>query len=206
MPTDWYGRWVKPAFDRVFAAAVLLPLAPLLLALMLLIRLESPGSTLYRQRRVGRDERSFELLKLRTMTVDPDRLVSQTHGGSTGVTRVGRVLRRLKIDEMPQLWNVLVGDMSLVGPRPCLTSHLDEIEPWARVRFRVRPGLTGLAQVNGNVHLDWPERWRWDRIYVETLSPWTDLRVLARTALVLPFGEGRFRRVARGRDDGRSSG
>ena len=105
------------------------------------------------------------------------------------------MLRRLKIDEMPQLLNVLAGDMSLVGPRPCMPALLERIEPWARRRFAVRPGLTGLAQINGNIHLEWPERWRWDLRYLEAVSLRTDLSILLRTLRVLVQGEGRFRRV-----------
>ena len=140
MSSGAYATSVKPVIDRGVALLVVLALAPLFALVALAVRLGSAGPVFYRQRRVGRDERPFDILKFRTMTVDPARVVTQTHGHSPGVTGVGRVLRRLKIDEMPQLLNVLAGDMSLVGPRPCMPELLERIEPWARVRFTVAPG------------------------------------------------------------------
>jgi len=190
-----YTTRVKPLIDRGSAFVLLTLLAPLLIVVAIAIKLASSGPVFYRQQRVGRHERYFDILKFRTMTVDPGRTVGQTHGHSPGVTGVGRVLRRLKIDEMPQLLNVLLGDMSLVGPRPCLPALLDSIDPWARQRFSVAPGLTGLAQTNGNVHLSWPDRWRWDVRYVEQVSFLLDTRLLWRTLAVMLRGEGHFRRA-----------
>jgi len=190
-----YTTWVKPLIDRGSAWVLLALLSPLLIGIVIAIKLGSPGPVFYRQQRIGRDERRFDILKFRTMTVDPERVAAQTHGHSPGVTGVGRVLRRLKIDEMPQLLNVALGDMSLVGPRPCLPALLDAIEPWARARFSVTPGLTGLAQTNGNVHLSWPDRWRWDVHYVQRVSFALDARLLWRTLAVMLRGEGRYRRL-----------
>jgi len=184
----------KVIFDRLFAAIALILLSPLLLAVSLLIRLDTPGSVFFLQERVGRRRTLFTLYKFRTMSVDPQRVLSQTLSGSPGVTRVGRWLRRLKIDELPQLINVLLGDMSLVGPRPCMASHLAAMDELGLKRFEVLPGLTGLAQVNGNVALTWPERQVYDARYVATVSFLLDVRIIFKTLLVILVGEGRFKK------------
>lgn len=189
-----YRRVVKRPID-VAASGVALAIAgiPLLLA-MLAIRLTSRGPVFFRQTRAGRDGRPFSILKLRTMTVDPARLSVQTRAGDPGVLPVGHILRRLKIDELPQLINVLKGEMSLVGPRPCLEETRDEMPDWARRRFDVRPGITGRAQVNGNIALSWEERWRHDVLYVDTLTFASDLKIIAKTVLVVLLNEERFRK------------
>lgn len=184
----------KVIVDRAAAAVVLTLMLPLFITVAILIKLESPGNVFYWQERVGRQQRLFTLCKFRTMSVDPDRVISQTVSGSPGVTRVGRWLRRLKIDELPQLVNVLKGDMSMVGPRPCLQSHLASMTSNALTRFDVLPGLTGLAQVNGNIALSWPERQVFDAQYVAQLSVFLDIRILCKTLLVIVAGESRFKK------------
>lgn len=188
-----YSQFVKRLID-VLASGALLAISGVLIVVGLsLVRLSSPGPGMFRQIRVGKDGRTFTIFKLRTMTIDPNREVLQTMATDPGVLPIGRLLRRLKIDELPQLWNVFKGDMSLVGPRPCLERTRDEMPAWARRRFYVRPGLTGLAQVNGNVSLSWEERWRHDVNYVDGLSFLLDAKILVKTALVVICGEERFR-------------
>jgi lipopolysaccharide/colanic/teichoic acid biosynthesis glycosyltransferase len=153
----------------------------------LAVKLEDGGPVFYRQLRVGKDGRDFELVKLRTMVVDAER---QGAGHAVDrddprITPAGRVLRRLSIDELPQLWNVLRGEMSLVGPRPTLRYQVDRYDERQRHRLDVRPGLTGWAQVNGRAALPWNERIELDLWYVEHRSTWVDLKILALTPFAL---------------------
>ena len=144
---------------------------------------------MYRQTRVGRDGVDFELLKLRTMVVDAERKGAgpAVDKGDARITRAGRVLRRLSLDELPQLWNVVRGEMSLVGPRPTLRYQVERYTPRQRRRLEVKPGITGWAQVHGRAALPWDERIELDVWYVEHRSPWLDLQILARTPFAL-FG------------------
>jgi lipopolysaccharide/colanic/teichoic acid biosynthesis glycosyltransferase len=150
-------------------------------------KLEDGGPILYRQRRVGRDGRDFDLLKLRTMIVDAERRGAgwAVDKDDPRITRVGRILRRLSIDELPQLWNVLRGEMSLVGPRPTLRYQVERYDERQRRRLDVKPGLTGWAQVNGRAVLPWEERIELDLWYIEHRSAWLDLKILALTPLAL---------------------
>ncbi len=145
---------------------------------------------LYRQQRVGKDGGDFELLKLRTMIVGAEKIGAgyAVNRGDSRITRVGRLLRRLSLDELPQLWNILRGDMSIVGPRPTLRYQVDNYTPQQRRRLEVKPGLTGWAQVNGRASLPWDQRIELDVWYVEHRSIWLDLRILARTPLALFHG------------------
>jgi lipopolysaccharide/colanic/teichoic acid biosynthesis glycosyltransferase len=151
------------------------------------VKLTSRGPVLYRQTRVGKDDADFELLKLRTMVVGAE---SQGAGfavdrGDLRITPAGRLLRRLSLDELPQLWNVVRGDMSLVGPRPTLRYQVDRYTPRQQRRLEVKPGITGWAQVHGRAALPWGERIELDVWYVEHRSPWLDLKILAMTPLAL---------------------
>jgi lipopolysaccharide/colanic/teichoic acid biosynthesis glycosyltransferase len=155
----------------------------------LAVKLEDRGPALYRQTRVGRDGADFELLKLRTMVVGAE---SQGAGyavnrGDARITRVGAFLRRTSIDELPQLWNVVRGDMSLVGPRPTLRYQVERYDERQRKRLDVRPGITGWAQIHGRASLPWDERIELDVWYVEHRSPLVDAKILLRTPLAL-FG------------------
>ena len=182
----------KRAFDIVVSSAALVLCAPLLIVATGGVKASSPGPVFFRQSRRGRGGRVFVLYKFRTMADRPRAPQQQVMPGAAEVTAVGAVLRRLKIDELPQLWNVLKGDMSIVGPRPDLPDMpLSEL---GERRLEVRPGLTGLAQVNGNVYLPWEERWKYDAAYVDRLSFSLDLWVLWRTVLVVLLGEKRFAR------------
>jgi lipopolysaccharide/colanic/teichoic acid biosynthesis glycosyltransferase len=180
---------VNRALDLAGAAIGLAVASPFLGAAALAIKLDDGGPVLYRQRRVGKDGREFELLKLRTMIVGAERVGARyaVNVGDERITRVGRVLRRLSFDELPQLWNVVRGDMSLIGPRPTLRYQVDRYTPRQRRRLEVKPGITGWAQVHGRAALPWAERIELDVWYVEHKSPWLDLRILLRTPLAL-FG------------------
>ena len=161
--------------------------APLLTLAALAIKLGDRGPVLYRQGRVGLRGREFDLLKLRTMVVGAERQGAgfAVNRGDPRITRVGRVLRRLSLDELPQLWNVVRGDMSLVGPRPTLAYQVEQYTARQRRRLEVKPGLTGWAQIHGRAKLPWDERIELDVWYVEHRSPWLDVRILARTPLAL---------------------
>jgi lipopolysaccharide/colanic/teichoic acid biosynthesis glycosyltransferase len=163
--------------------------SPLLAAAALAVKLEDGGPVLYRQVRVGRDGVDFELLKLRTMVVGAERLGAgfAVDAGDPRITRVGAVLRRLSLDELPQLWNVVRGEMSLVGPRPTLRYQVDQYDERQRRRLDARPGITGWAQIQGRARLSWAERIELDLWYVEHRSPLLDLKILLRTPLAL-FG------------------
>jgi len=175
------------ALDAAIAGAGLVLTSPVLAVAALAIKLEDRGPVLYRQTRVGRAGGDFELLKLRTMIVGAEGLGSgfAVDRGDPRITRVGRLLRRASIDELPQLWNVLRGDMSVIGPRPTLRYQVEQYDAHQRRRLDVKPGLTGWAQVNGRAALPWPERIELDVWYVEHRSPRVDLRILFRTPLVL---------------------
>jgi len=185
----------RRAFDVVVAATVLLAAAPLLLVAVLAIRLESRGSPIYRQRRVGKDGKAFDVLKLRTMVTGAEHqgaglAVSE---GDTRITRVGRVLRRTSLDELPNLVNILRGEMSLVGPRPTLQVQVDQYTDRQRRRLEVRPGLTGWAQVNGRASLPWAERIELDIWYLEHATLRLDLRILVLSARMAITGHGLYR-------------
>jgi lipopolysaccharide/colanic/teichoic acid biosynthesis glycosyltransferase len=175
--------------DTALASGALALSAPLLGLAALGIKLDDGGPVLYRQRRVGKDGRDFELLKLRTMVVDAERQGAgfAVNRGDPRITRVGRVLRKLSLDELPQLWNVVRGDMSLVGPRPTLRYQVERYDERQRRRLEVKPGITGWAQIHGRAALPWAERIELDVWYVEHRSGWLDLKILARTPLAL-FG------------------
>ena len=181
---------VNRAADVVGASIGLAVASPVLAAVALAIKLEDGGPVLYRQRRVGHRGRDFDLLKLRTMVAGAESRGAgfAVNRGDPRITRTGRLLRRLSLDELPQLWNVVRGDMSLIGPRPTLRYQVDEYTPRQRRRLDVKPGLTGWAQVNGRTKLPWDERIELDVWYVEHRSPWVDLKILLRTPLALVTG------------------
>jgi lipopolysaccharide/colanic/teichoic acid biosynthesis glycosyltransferase len=180
---------VNRALDVAGAAIGLTLASPFLGAFALAIKLDDGGPVLYRQRRVGKDGGEFELLKLRTMVVGAERQGAgwAVNRGDPRITRVGRMLRRVSLDELPQLWNVVRGEMSLIGPRPTLAYQVEQYTPRQRRRLDVRPGITGWAQIQGRASLPWAERIELDVWYVEHRSPWLDAKILARTPLAL-FG------------------
>ena len=176
--------------DVAVAGTGLVLTSPLLGLAALAVKLEDGGPVLYRQVRVGREGEDFELLKLRTMVVGAERMGAgfAVDQGDPRITRLGRFLRRSSIDELPQLWNVVRGDMSLIGPRPTLRYQVDQYTPRQRRRLEIKPGLTGWAQIHGRAALPWDERIELDVWYVDHHSPKTDLLILLRTPRVLFSG------------------
>jgi lipopolysaccharide/colanic/teichoic acid biosynthesis glycosyltransferase len=180
---------VNRRLDAAIAGLGLAVASPVLVAAAIAIKLEDGGPVLYRQTRVGKDGEDFELLKLRTMVVGAERIGAgfAVDAGDARITRVGALLRKLSLDELPQLWNVVRGDMSLIGPRPTLRYQVERYDERQRRRLDVLPGITGWAQIHGRAALSWDERIELDVWYVEHRSPLTDLLILLRTPLAL-FG------------------
>lgn len=182
------------SLDIVVASAALLVLSPALALAALLIKLESRGAVFYRQRRVGRGGRPFEMWKLRTMVPGAETMGAGLYvlEGDSRITRVGRRLRRFSLDELPNLVNVVRGEMAIVGPRPTVQQQVDRYTERQRRRLEVKPGITGWAQVNGRATLPWPERIELDVWYVEHRSLVLDLRILAKTVRMLASGHGLY--------------
>ncbi len=182
-------------FDVVVAAAALVLTAPIVAAAAIAIRLESPGHAIYRQRRVGRDGREFDMLKLRTMVMGAERMGAglAVNAGDARITRVGAFLRRTSIDELPNLVNVLRGEMSIIGPRPTVPVQVARYTERQRGRLTVKPGITGWAQVQGRASLPWSERIELDLWYVEHRSWRVDLEILRRTFGVILGGSGLYK-------------
>jgi exopolysaccharide biosynthesis polyprenyl glycosylphosphotransferase len=186
-------RAAKELFDRVGAALALLVLAPVFVVIAAAVRLDDPGPVFFRQTRVGRDGRRFSMVKFRTMVVDADRLLADLEDRNEAdgllfkmrvdprVTRTGRVLRRYSLDELPQIINVVRGEMSMVGPRPPLPAEVERYEHHVTRRLLVKPGITGLWQVSGRSDLPWDEAVRLDLYYVHHWSPTMDLTIMAKT-------------------------
>jgi lipopolysaccharide/colanic/teichoic acid biosynthesis glycosyltransferase len=180
---------VNRALDVAIAGLGLLFASPVLAAAAAAVKLEAGGPVLYRQTRVGQDGVDFELLKLRTMVVGAEKLGAgwAVNEGDPRITKVGRVLRTLSLDELPQLWNVVRGDMSVIGPRPTLRYQVERYDARQRLRLEVKPGITGWAQIHGRAALPWADRIDLDVWYVEHRSPVVDLKILLRTPRAL-FG------------------
>ncbi len=183
---------MRRTFDIVVSSISLVLASPLLLVAAIAIRLESPGPAIYRQARVGLGGAPFEMLKLRTMRQGsgPVGIGTAVTAGDPRVTRVGRILRRFALDELPNLVNVLRGEMAIVGPRPTIASQVELYTPRQRRRLEVKPGITGWAQVNGRAGIPWEERIELDIHYVEHRSAALDARILARTPGLLLRGAG----------------
>ncbi len=180
--------------DILIAAAALLVLSPLLVLAALVIRLESPGGVIYRHARIGRGGARFELWKLRTMVEGAETMGAGLYieHHDSRITRTGRLLRRFSLDELPNLVNVLRGELAIVGPRPTVAEQVERYTPHQRRRLEVRPGITGWAQVNGRASLSWPERIELDVWYVDHRSLALDARILVRTAKLLASGRGLY--------------
>jgi len=178
---------VNRAADVAIAGSALIVASPVLALAALGVKLEDGGPVLYRQTRVGKDGSDFELLKLRTMVVGAETMGAglSVNRGDERITRAGRLLRKLSLDELPQLWNVVRGEMSVIGPRPTLRYQVEQYDERQRHRLDVKPGITGWAQVNGRAALPWADRIELDVWYVEHRTPLLDLRILARTPVAL---------------------
>jgi lipopolysaccharide/colanic/teichoic acid biosynthesis glycosyltransferase len=186
---------VQRVLDLVIALPVAIVTAPVIALLALAIRLESPGHPIYTQTRVGKDGELFSIYKLRTMVRGAEFTGAglAIQEGDERITRIGAFLRRYSLDELPNLWNVLRGEMSIVGPRPTLGVQVEQYTERQRGRLAVKPGITGWAQVNGRASLPWPERIELDLWYVEHRSLRLDLQILVRTARMVIGGEGIYK-------------
>ena len=187
-----YIRIWKRLFDFFAAILCLSFLLPLFIFSSLGILLSSPGPILFKQTRVGMNGVRFKIFKFRTLHVNTHRPLSQTSNFDKDVFLFGGFLRRYKVDELPQLFNILKGDMSFVGPRPFVPEIYSSMPVWAQARCQVRPGLTGLAQVNGNASLSWEDKWRFDLLYLNRLGFIFDLLLLFKTIFVVFIGEKYF--------------
>jgi lipopolysaccharide/colanic/teichoic acid biosynthesis glycosyltransferase len=199
---------MRRACDVAVSAIALVLASPVLALAMVAIRLESPGHPIYRQRRVGRNGRAFDVLKLRTMVDGAENLGAglAVNQDDPRITRVGLLLRRTSLDELPNLLNVLRGDMSLIGPRPTVPVQVQQYTERQRGRLAVKPGITGWAQVNGRTSLPWAERIELDLWYIEHRSALLDLRILWRTAAIVLGGEGLYKGETGGWGPGGRSG
>ncbi len=186
---------MRRLFDIVVAATALTLTSPILAVAIVAIRLESRGHPIYRQRRIGKDGRPFDVLKLRTMVAGAESMGSglAVNEGDPRITRVGAVLRRFSIDELPNLVNVLKGDMAIVGPRPTVPIQVEQYTERQRGRLAVKPGITGWAQVNGRTSLPWDERIELDLWYIEHHSWRLDVKILLRTAALVLGGKGLYK-------------
>ncbi len=199
---------IRRAVDIAASATLLVLSAPVLAAAMVAIRLESRGPALYRQRRIGRDGRPFDVLKLRTMVDGAEHIGAglAVDANDSRITRVGAFLRRTSLDELPNLLNVLRGEMSLIGPRPTVPVQVARYTPRQRGRLAIRPGITGWAQVHGRASLPWSERIELDLHYIEHRSLALDLRILWRTPAMVVGGSGLYRGDTGGWEGGLGDG
>jgi undecaprenyl phosphate N,N'-diacetylbacillosamine 1-phosphate transferase len=188
----FYRRFGKRGLDIVLSILAITVFLPFFAVMAAAILLDSPGPVFYVQERLGWKGRIFRALKFRTMTHVPRTSDHEIHPDDPDLTRVGAFLRRYKLDELAQLWNVLAGQMSVIGPRPALPRQLAEYDENGRKRLLVRPGLSGLAQVHGNIYLTWPERWIYDARYVDECSLRLDLWIIGRTIAVAIRGEEKY--------------
>jgi len=186
---------MRRAFDIAVAATALVLASPLLVLAIVAIRLESKGGAFYRQRRVGFEGREFDVLKLRTMVDGAEKIGAglAVNDGDARITRVGKFLRRTSLDELPNLVNVLRGEMAIVGPRPTLPHQVAQYTERERGRLAIRPGITGWAQVNGRTSLPWAQRIELDLWYIEHRTWRLDLRILWRSARQVIVGEGLYK-------------
>lgn len=184
--------FIKRVFDILFSTTVLIMVMPILLIAILLIFFTSKGPIFFFQERLGLNQKVFKVFKLRTMTHKIRTTHVQIFEGNPEVTKVGFYLRKYKIDELPQFFNVLMGDMSIVGPRPCLPNIQHLHDENTKYRFLVKPGITSLTGVKGSIYLTWPQKWYYDKVYVEKQTFLFDLQIIAKTVLVVLMGEKKF--------------
>ncbi len=184
-----YEHFLKGVFDIIFSILLLILFLPFFILIGVLIKIDSKGSIFFKQIRLGKDEKIFKLFKFRSMTDRDHDNKGQIFSNDIEITKVGSILRRFKIDELPQLVNVVKGDMSIIGPRPCLPRIKSKFGKYANDRFKVKPGLTSLAAVKGSIFLSWEEKGYYDSLYVNNISFLLDLRIVLDTIKVLIFGE-----------------
>lgn len=193
MATIKVNLFVKRIIDILGSSLGLVLLSPLLVFVIIFIKVTMPGPILFKQERVGRNMKIFHILKFRTMRVDIDAEKGfDFTQDKDRLTCTGKLLRRIKIDELPQLINVFLGDMSLVGPRPTIKMQVDNYNDYQMQRLSMRPGMTGLAQVNGNSMLPWEQRIQYDIEYLHKFSVIVDLKILLKTVGIILLGEEKF--------------
>ncbi len=183
---------IKYVLDKLLALILIIILFPLWIIIMIAIKLDDGGPIFFTQERLGKNGKTFKIFKFRTMLVDADKFLDE-NGRVTRknrITRVGKFLRKLSLDELPQLINIIKGDMSIIGPRPALPSHLPRYTEWQKRRLLMKPGVTGLAQINGRNTLKWSKRIEYDIEYIENYSLWLDLKILLKTIKVVFLREG----------------
>jgi undecaprenyl phosphate N,N'-diacetylbacillosamine 1-phosphate transferase len=190
-----YRFYIKRIIDFSVSFVLLCLMLPIFFCIAFVIKIDSKGPVFFHQIRLGVNGNRFKIYKFRTM-IDRPRLVnSEILKGNSDVTRFGSFLRRFKIDETAQLINIFKGDMSFVGPRPSMPELMNDFNEDAYFRVKVKPGLTGLSQINGNIYLSWEQRWEYDRFYVCNLSFSLDLIILLKTILVVIFGEDKYLKI-----------
>lgn len=187
----------KRVFDILLSVVMLILVAPIMLITALVIKLDSSGPVLFKQQRVGKNGKDFTILKYRTMVVNAEKMGTglDSFANDSRVTKVGKFLRNTSLDELPQLFNILKGDMSFVGPRPPVTYHPYKYEnypPAPKRRFEVKPGVTGFAQINGRNELSWDEKFNFDLFYIENRSFWFDLKIFVLTIFKVLKMEGSY--------------
>lgn len=190
-----YSKYFKRVLDFGLSLIALLVLSPLLILVAILIKLGSEGPFFFMQERPGKGQKIFKVYKFRTMVKDAvkqQEVGVEVIGSDARITTIGKFLRRFKIDELAQLINILKGDMSIVGPRPTLPEYVNLYEEWELLRFSVRPGLTGLAQINGNIFLEQQEKSVYDVKYIENISFLNDIRIILKTVAIVFLGEEKF--------------
>ena len=190
---------IKRIIDFLFSLFLIILLFPSMIIIAILIKLDSKGPIIFKQPRIGKNGVIFKVWKFRTMVDNAEKIGTglTTAENDPRITRIGKILRKTSIDELPQLINVLKGDMSFIGPRPAPVSHLERYNQVEKNRLKVLPGITGWAQVNGRNKLTWPERIEKDIWYVNNVSIWIDLKILAKTVKVVLLSEG----IYSGRND-----
>jgi len=181
---------VKRVFDILWSAGSILILSPIIIGVILAIKISSPGPLFFYQKRVGKDNQDFDMMKFRTMVVGAEKMGIQVGETDNRITGVGKFLRRFCLDELPQLFNVFGGNMSIVGPRPTLRYQVDKYTPEQMRRLLVKPGMTGLAQVKGRNQIPWEQRIKYDIAYIDRYSFWLDLDIIAQTFGLIAGGEG----------------
>lgn len=184
--------FIKRLFDFLLSLILLIVLSPLFLIIAILIKLDSEGEIFFKQERAGLNGKPFMIYKFRTMVKNAEKIGDGYYTGENDprITRIGRFLRKTSLDELPQLINILKGEMSIIGPRPTLMYQVEKYDAFQRKRLLMKPGVTGLAQVNGRNSLSWPERIKYDVYYVENWNLWMDIKIFFKTFLVVLKGEG----------------
>ncbi|WP_198038622.1 sugar transferase [Planococcus lenghuensis] len=187
--------FIKRVIDLFGSGIGLILLSPILIIVIILMKIFMPGPIFFKQKRVGKNQVEFNILKFRTMKVNKEAESKLDFSKDKDrLTKLGKLLRRSKVDELPQLLNVFLGDMSLVGPRPTIMKQVLEYTPHQLKRINVKPGMTGLAQINGNITLPWEQRIEYDIEYVRNFSLFLDFKILTKTLAIVSMGEEKFKK------------